>query len=294
MPLKKPLGKGLDALIPGAGVLYETGGVSSCGIEELQPGRYQARKTFTPTDLAELTESIKQSGIIQPLLVRKIAGAKGYEIIAGERRWRAAQRAGLHEVPIIVRDFSDAQAAEVSLLENLQRENLNPIEEAEAYQRLIEEFANTHEDLAQKLGKDRSTITNALRLLKLPVFVREALINGNISTGHARCLLGLSESQTKEALQTIIDKSLSVRSTEAILSKLSQKDPTKARTSVSPGEAGFIEDLTRSLSSELKTRVQIIPSRIRGKGKITITFGSNDELEHIVRVIRNGLEIKKL
>jgi ParB family chromosome partitioning protein len=297
MPPKNPLGKGLEALLPGVVGLSSgelKGSVLSCGIEELRPGRYQARKTFTPADLAELAESIKKSGVIQPLLVRKTPNSGGYEIVAGERRWRAAQRAGLQEVPVLVRDFSDAEAAEVSLLENLQRENLNPVEEAEAYHRLIEEFRNTHDELAQKLGKDRSTITNALRLLKLSAAAREALIAGRISAGHARCLLGLSEADVEEALRAIAANGLSVRAVEAMLSKKAMQAQNPPSTTQVSGSAEFAAELARRLSSQLQTQVQVVLSRIHGKGKLVITFSSNEGLDQIVRTIHKGLETQKL
>ncbi|MCF8054100.1 MAG: ParB/RepB/Spo0J family partition protein [Deltaproteobacteria bacterium] len=284
MTSKAPLGKGLQALIPNTVIISEDSRILSCGIEDLRPGTYQARKTFTVADLQELINSISESGIIQPLLVRKVAGKQGYEIIAGERRWRAAQKAGLQQVPVIVKSFSDAEAAEVSLLENLQRENLNPIEEAEGFERLIREFGNTHESLAKRLGKDRSTITNSMRLLKLPEFARRAVAEQRISAGHARCLIGCSNTEIKEIITDIEKKGLSVRAVESWL--LAKKDPRPAKISKSET---YANDVSTSLSSLLHTKVQIIKDPTGGKGKLLISFASNDELDNIIKTIRNGV-----
>ena len=291
MALKAPLGRGLGALIPNA--LQQDIGTGKtqmlmCGVEELAPGRYQARKHFAPVELQELATSIKTSGVIQPILVRKAVNGKGYEIIAGERRWRAAQKAGLKEVPVIIKQASDAEVAEMSLVENLQRENLNSIEEATAYQQLIEDFKNTHEEIAQRIGKDRSTITNALRLLKLPLFVQTALIHGEITSGHARSLLALGVAKEIEATcKAVISKKLSVRATELLVQK--QLAGTRETKIATPTRA--VQDVERSLSSALKTKATIAYSAIN-KGKVTIAFGSAQELDRIVNIIRKGCVTK--
>ncbi|HEY0712263.1 MAG TPA: ParB/RepB/Spo0J family partition protein, partial [Polyangia bacterium] len=227
---RRALGRGLAALIPEAApsasspVTSETAipaaiasaeekaalpartrGLFSVGIEEVRPGPHQPRKTFADGQLDELAESIRTQGIIQPLVVRRAPDGDGYELIAGERRWRAAQRAGLHEVPVVVREVADREAFEMALVENLQRADLNPIEEAEGYQRLFAEFGYTQEALAERVGKDRSTIANALRLLKLPPAVRELVVSGRLAMGHARALLGLESDGAidKLARQTV-------------------------------------------------------------------------------------------
>ena len=291
MALKEPLGKGLGALIQNAATGTNSDGknqLRTCGVEELSPGRYQARKEFSEQELQELTSSIKQSGIIQPILVRKTPDKQGYEIIAGERRWRAAQKAGLKEVPVIVKTVSDAEVAEISLVENLQRENLNALEEAEAYQTLIAEFKNTHEELARKIGKDRSTISNSLRLLKLPTYVKASLINGTISTGHARCLLTLSSPEKLKLIHdAIAAKSLSVRATEILV----QKQKTGILVTTPPvSKSRHIADVENILSSALKAKITITSGN--SGGKIYIAFGSNDELDRIINIIRHGAIVK--
>ena len=190
MAQKNVLGKGLGAIFPDLlNDIDKKKSVSSCGIEELRPNRYQPRKNFNDKDQKQLIASIKKSGIIQPIVVRK--QDNGYEIIAGERRWRAAQAAGLKDVPIVIREATDMEAAEMSLIENIQREELNPLEEANAYVTLIEKFKLSQEEISSRVGKDRSTIANTVRLLKLPAKVKTALVEKKISSGHARCLLAL-------------------------------------------------------------------------------------------------------
>ena len=186
---KATLGRGLEALIPKEN---KQQGLTLAGINEIKPNFLQPRKEFDDESIAELSASIKEKGILQPLVVRQTVN--GYEIIAGERRWRAAQRAGITRVPVIIKDVSDREVLELALIENLQREDLNPIEEANAYQNLIEEFGLTHEEVSSRIGKDRSTITNQLRLLKLPEDAKSALINGEITAGHARAILSVESS----------------------------------------------------------------------------------------------------
>src|SRR5262245_38056921 len=241
-PKRKALGRGLAALIPGAPSPVSTAvgpalarardgagagdGTRTVAIEDVHPSSAQPRKNFDGERLEELAASIRTQGIIQPLIVRT-RPAGGYELIAGERRWRAAQRAGLHEVPAVIRDVAPAQAFEMALVENLQREDLNPIEEANGYQRLVDEFGYTQEALASRVGKDRSTVANALRLLRLPDGVRALVTEGRLSMGHARALLGLESDEAMERLaRRTVARELSVRQVEALVRR--ERDPATA------------------------------------------------------------------
>src|SRR3954470_2147742 len=201
--LKRPaLGRGLGALIPG-GSPAERKGVVQLGIEEIKPNRHQPRRHFDQTHIEELAESIKSKGVLLPLIVRR--SENGYILVAGERRWRAAQRAGLRELPVMIREVSEKESFELALIENIQREDLNPVEEAEAYRRLIEEHGLTQEELAARVGKDRSTVANALRLLRLPEAIKQAIVAGALSMGHARALLAVSdESDLRRAAEKVI------------------------------------------------------------------------------------------
>jgi ParB family chromosome partitioning protein len=270
------LGRGLDALIPTERAGY---GYMLLSIEDMRPNSFQPRKDFDEEGIEELAASIQEKGIIQPLVVRK--SESGYEIIAGERRWRAAQKIGLTKVPVIIKDVSDREALELALVENLQREDLNPIEEATAYEQLIEDFGLTHDEISKRIGKDRSTITNQLRLLKLPDEVKQALIKGKITAGHARAILSLqSYSQSKEVLESIIRDKLSVRKTEKLVQKLSeQKEQVIRLYDVDP----YIQHLTDELKKTLGTQVKIIDKD--GKGKIEIEYYSKDELERLIEIL---------
>ena len=280
---KRPaLGKGLGALIPDI-EKEDRKNFFSCGIEEIIPSKYQPRKGFDEGKLTELANSIKEKGIIEPLIVRKTDG--GYELIVGERRWRAAQRAGLKEVPVIVRDVTTAEATELALIENLQREDLNPLEEAEAYKRLMEEFHYTQEELAKRIGKDRATVANAVRLLKLPQEIKAHLADESISSGHARTLLGLnSPEEQKIACAKVIKNSLSVRETERLVKRLnvqgSKRDMDVKPASEEELHLGFLEE---TLKKFLGTQVRI-PKKGR-KGKIEIEFYSEEDLERIIEII---------
>ena len=281
--VKRPaLGKGLGALIPDI-EKEDRKNFFSCGIEEITPSRYQPRKGFDEGKLTELANSIKEKGIIEPLIVRKTDG--GYELIVGERRWRAAQRAGIKEVPVIVRDVTTAEAMELALIENLQREDLNPLEEAEAYKRLMEEFHYTQEELAKRIGKDRATVANAVRLLKLPQEIKDYLADESISSGHARTLLGLnSPEEQKTACAKVIKGSFSVRETERLVKRLNAQR-SKRDMDVKPAieeelHLGFLEE---TLKKFLGTQVRI-PKKGR-KGKIEIEFYSEEDLERIIEII---------
>jgi len=276
------LGKGLGALIPEV-----EGGEERrlfyCGIEEIRPHRSQPRKYFDESKLLELAETIKEKGILDPLMVRRING--GYELIAGERRWRAAQKAGLREVPVIVREADDREVLEISLIENLQREDLNPVEEAEGFRDLIEKFDISHEEASRRVGKDRTTITNALRLLKLSAEIKNHLIQDRITAGHARAILSLeSREKQKELCGLIIRKGLSVREAEAWAKRWSERPKKKGAIEKKKddleNQLGSLQD---SLRQRLGTKVRI---QARGKkGKIEIEYYSPEDLERIVETI---------
>jgi len=280
MAERKALGKGLGALIPDIEDDFEgKEGALYCSLDEIQVNPYQPRTVFDQEKIEELTHSIKEKGVIQPLLVRKVKG--GYQLVAGERRLRAAKKAGLEKVPVVVREISKAELLEYSLIENLQRENLNPIEEAEAYKRLMKDFDYTQQKVSQVLGKNRATVANQLRLLKLPGVVKKSLAKGEISMGHARGLLGLSELQkVKEAFRIVVGKGLSVRETEKLVKRLSQekkkKEPEKRLI--------HLEYVRNDLRQWLGTQVKIVKSG--KKGKIIIEFYSSEELERIIERIK--------
>jgi ParB family chromosome partitioning protein len=276
------LGKGLGALLPEFGQA-EPKTLLYCGIEEIIPNRSQPRKHFDESKLQELAESIKEKGILEPLIVRRTD--QGYELIVGERRWRAAQKAGLKEVPVIVKEVEGREVLEISLIENLQREDLNPIEAAEAFKHLIEEFNLSQEDLSKRIGKDRTTITNTLRLLKLPLEVRNQLLQNRITSGHARAILSLeSKEKQKELCALIIKKGLSVREAESIAKRWAEK-PKKSITPVKP--KGDLESQLSSLQDSMRkylgAKVHITQKGKRGK--IEIEYYSHEDLERIVEAI---------
>jgi len=276
------LGKGLAALIPE--VEQEvTRTLLMCGIEEVMPNRSQPRKRFDESKLQELAESIKRNGILEPLLVRKVE--QGYEIIVGERRWRAAQKAGLKEVPVLLKEVEGREALEISLIENLQRENLNPIEEAEGYRRLIEEFDINQEEVGTRVGKDRTTVANTLRLLKLPPEVIEQLIQNHITSGHARAILSLeTKEKQKEFCTVIIQKGLSVRETESLAKRWAGRPKRGAASQAIKGEVtSQLNALQDTLRQRLATKVQIVPKG--KKGKIEIEYYSFEDLDRIVEAI---------
>ncbi|HEX9605497.1 MAG TPA: ParB/RepB/Spo0J family partition protein [Myxococcales bacterium] len=277
---KRPaLGRGLGALIPG-GSAVERKGVIMLGIEEIQPNRGQPRRYFDEIRILELSESIRANGVLQPLLVRR--DGEGYAIVAGERRWRAAQRAGLRELPCIVRDVSDPQAFELALIENIQREDLNAIEEAEAYQRLIEYHGLTQEELAQRVGKDRSTIANALRLLRLPEPIKLAMSSGALGMGHARALLALGdETDLRRAAEKVMNEALSVREVEQLVQRLKGKKVIRQERA----RAGsvqlrhVVEKLQRKLGAKVALRDR------DGAGTVEIRYHSHAELDRILQSI---------
>lgn len=255
-------------------------GQTQLPIDVLQPGQYQPRKTMDHDSLEELARSILAHGIIQPIIVRSV-GQNRYEIIAGERRWHAAQRAGLHSVPVIVRDISDEAAMAMALIENIQREDLNAIEEATALQRLINEFDMTHDEIAQAVGKSRTTISNLLRLLGLNADVKIMLEQGDLEMGHARALLSLQGHSQSEAAKSVVGNGLSVRETEQWVKRLQNPPSEKPQKSQDPD----VRRLQSKLSETLGAKV-IIQHSQKGNGKLTIHYNSLDELDGVLEHIK--------
>jgi ParB family transcriptional regulator, chromosome partitioning protein len=286
---RRALGRGLDALLPGTSAPKEPAEpvapreTTSARIEELHPTEGQPRHIFDDAKLEELAQSIRELGVLEPILVRKRKEG-GFHIIAGERRWRAAQRAGLLEVPVVVRELSNAQAFEAALVENLQRADLNPIETARAFQRLLDEHSHTQESLAQRVGKDRSTISNALRLLKLPSAVLDMIESGQLSEGHGRALLMAGEpgAMLKLAKQAV-EKQWSVRDTERaarLLGAAKDKDTPKEDE-----KSANVRDLETRLARALGSKVAVADKN--GKGSIQIQFTSYDELDRLLEKFFN-------
>ncbi len=272
----KPLGRGLSALLGDADAANDGHAQRSLPIELLEPGRYQPRRRFDEEAMTALVDSVREQGILQPLLVRRRPGAaERYEIVAGERRWRAAQAAQLHEVPAIVRDLTDRAALELALVENIQREDLTALEEAEGYKRLIEEFSYTQEALAKAVGKSRSHIANLLRLLTLPPSVQQMLTDGRLTAGHARALITAGEPERLAA--DIVDKGLSVRDAER-LAAVAKAPPAPAPARPQP-DADTLA-LARDLSQALGLKVEIDP---RGDaGRVVIHYRTLDQLDTVI------------
>ncbi|MZG53696.1 MAG: ParB/RepB/Spo0J family partition protein [Nitrospinae bacterium] len=284
---RKALGKGINALIPDfeMGVPEaEPSATTELLIDEISPNRLQPRNYFDDEKLDELVASIKTHGVLQPVVVQK-AGS-GFELIVGERRWRASKKLGLKKIPAVIREVNDAQSLEIAIIENIHRQDLNPIEEAEAYARLSNEFALTQEMVAEKVGKSRTAVANILRLLKLSRNIKEDLISGKISTGHARALLGLEDSKQREALRKEIAKQdLTVRQTESRVNKIKNgglKKPVRGKAS----KDIFIKDLERDLARRLGTKVDITPKK-KG-GKLVVTYYSDEDLERIQVLMGKG------
>ena len=295
---KSGLGKGLDALIPAGNKkapvkketepviiekIVEKKGVETLKITEVEPNREQPRKNFNEDALLELSDSIKQYGVIQPLIVQK----KGdhYEIIAGERRWRAAKMAGIKEIPVIIKDYSDQQVMEISLIENIQREDLNPIEEAMAYKNLMEEFHLKQDEIAEKVCKSRTAVTNSMRLLKLDKRVQQMMIDDMISAGHARTLITIEDPDVQYNIATkIFDEKLSVRETEKMV-KLIQKPEVK-KEKAEKVNSFIYKDIEEKIKAILGTKVTV-DHRSNNKGRISIEYYSNDELERILFLLES-------
>ena len=277
------LGRGLDALfgddekdfdlVKFVDDTSEHGGVEYISVEKIVPCAYQPRKSFDDESLKELTQSIKEKGVLQPILVRKKDGM--YEIVAGERRFRAAIDAGLESVPVIEKDLSDAEAFEVALIENMMRENLSPIEEAKGFQKLIQEYQYTHENLSKSVGKSRSYITNMTRLLNLPLEVQTLINDKKISAGHARALIGLDNAE--EIAQKIITKDLSVRQTEDLISRLKSGKKEK----IPPVQSGDVLRIEKELEERLAVKTKVSFNK-KGKGKIVLQYNNFKELEDLL------------
>jgi ParB family chromosome partitioning protein len=275
-PKRKSLGRGLSALIPERAVPEDERGFFFCPIDSISPNPYQPRQDFGDDELTELADSIKEKGIIQPILVSRTKD--GFQLIAGERRWRAAQKAGLDTIPAWVKDSSPSEALELALIENLQRKDLNAIEEASAYRELIERFNLTQEALSTRIGKDRSTIANLLRLLRLPQNLQQDLIDNRLTTGHARVLVSIESPSMQRTLRDlIIKKALSVRQTELAARKL-QTQPKPKHRDVEGDH--YIQSLARDLQRSLGTKVTI--TRMGRKGRITIEFYSDEEFGRLI------------
>ena len=304
MAPKRGLGRGLSNLIPTddttedvspkASKQTKTGAVTktevvkkveqTLNINRIEPNKNQPRKEFNEDALQELADSIKQFGVIEPLVVVKRKGY--YELIAGERRWRAARLAGLKEVPVVIKDYDDQQIVEIALIENIQREDLNPIEEAHAYERLIQEFNLTQDEVAERVSKSRTTVTNALRLLKLTEKVQQMLIDDMLSTGHVRALITIADPQLQyETAMYIFDKKLSVRETESYVKKLLNKKPKEKTSEKEDPELSFLyKAIENRLKESLGTKTTI-KAKTKDSGKIEIEYYSQEDLEHITQLL---------
>jgi ParB family chromosome partitioning protein len=282
---KTGLGRGLDVLLSSAGAAQreqEESNLRQIPVDQIRRGKYQPRIHIKPEALEELAASIRAQGVVQPVVVRPMG--QGYELIAGERRWRAAQLAGLHEVPAVVRDIPDQAAAAMALIENIQRENLNPIEEARALHRLIQEFEMTHQQAAESVGRSRTGVTNLLRLLELGEVASRLLDEGQMEMGHARALLVLPADLQDETARKVVAKGLSVRDTERLVQNLLKQDRHKTEVK-SPAGNPDVRRLEESLSERLGAPVNIQYNN-KGKGKLVIQYNSLDELDGILEHIK--------
>jgi len=282
---KIALGRGLDALFPDLELVEtEKKGYFLCDMDLIHPNRFQPRVLFSETELAELSKSIKEKGVIQPIVVRK--DEPGYEIVAGERRFRAAKMAGLSQIPAMLMSIKDDELLEMSIVENIQRENLNPVEEAEAYHRLMTQFHLTQEQVSERVGKNRSTVANFLRLRLLPGEIRDYILKGELSMGHARALLGANTPARQiQACRQVLAKKLSVRQTEAMVRRMqsASESPTKR---VAKTDDSYFSDLADGLSRHFGTRVQI--KRQGHAGKIEIDFYTDDDLDRLLGMLKSA------
>jgi ParB family chromosome partitioning protein len=282
---KRGLGRGLDALLGDVSRNEEKHQLHTLPIEYMQRGKYQPRKDINPEKLQELVDSIKAQGILQPLVVRQIARDK-YEIVAGERRWRAAAQAGLQEVPVVIKEIDDRSAMAIALIENIQREDLNPLEEAEALKRLLDEFEMTHQHIADAIGKSRTTVTNLLRLMDLHADVKKLLLNKHLEMGHARALLSLDGLRQVAAANKIVKEGLTVRAAERLV-KESQAEPKIKKIKVIDNDTLRLqEDLTAKLGAKV-----FIDHKENGAGKLVIAYSSLEELDGIIEQIGNRLNL---
>jgi len=287
---QRGLGKGLDSLIPTSNnnVSREVKQAETMvKIAKVEPNRDQPRKNFDEDALQELADSIKQFGLLQPILVQDRKDY--YEIIAGERRWRAAKLAGLKEVPVIIRNYTDQEIVEISLIENIQREDLNPIEEAQAYRRLLEEFHLKQDEVAERVSKSRTAVTNSMRLLKLCDNVQQMIIDDMLSTGHARALIPIEDEELQLQLaQRIFDEKLSVREVEKIVKGILRPETDKPKKEETPQNIQYIyQEIENRLKEKLSRKVEITSKGKNGTGKIEIEFYSNDDLDHLIESLSN-------
>ncbi|WP_260293386.1 ParB/RepB/Spo0J family partition protein [Sedimenticola hydrogenitrophicus] len=290
---KRGLGRGLDALLGNASDKDEQQTAESTGanhnltslpVDLIRRGRYQPRRDFNPDSLQELADSIAAQGVVQPIVVRPVDGNQ-YEIIAGERRWRASQQAGLSEIPVVIRDVNDQTAMAMGLIENIQRDDLNPLEEAGALHRLLNEFELTHQEIARAVGKSRTTVTNLLRLLELNPDVKVMIEEGRIEMGHARALLGLKEALQSEAARQVSLQGLSVRETEKLVRRLQGESAETAKGKPPVREDPNVRSLENRLTERLGARVKLQQGS-GGKGKLVISYNSLDELDGILEHIQ--------
>jgi len=281
---RKALGKGIEALIPdldeGLSKGEDSNGSLNLLIDEVFPNHLQPRKNIDDEKFNELERSIREHGVLQPVIVQK--GVNGYELIVGERRWRASKKAGLKKIPAVVREVTDLESLELALIENLNRQDLNPIEEADGYERLAKDFGLTQEKIAKRMGKSRESVTNAMRLLKLPRQVQQDMISGILTMGHGRALLGLkSEQEILFLRKKIVDQSLNVRETEIQVNVLKHKSDEPKRSEKANKDI-FIRNLQTELERKLGTKVEIATNQ-KG-GKVVIKYYSNDDLERIIKM----------
>lgn len=292
---KHGLGRSLTAILSPSSARQDDGNpiksessaaINSLAIMHLSPGAFQPRRDMDEDALNELAASIRAQGILQPILVRPLASDR-YEILAGERRWRAAQKAGLHEVPVIIKDIPDEAAMAIGLIENIQRENLNAIDEAFGLQRLAQEFSLTHQEIAVAIGRSRTTVSNLLRLLNLPVAVQQYLQHGDLEMGHARALLALPGPQQLPAAQHIVEKKWSVRETERYIKKIQQSPATPAPTPSIQSIDSEVSVWQKTLSAQLGAPVKI-QSNAQGAGKMVIAYRSTDDLKKLFQRLHNA------
>lgn len=289
---RRGLGRGLDALLGSAqpsDTKAQSGGAdagttTALAVDLIQRGRYQPRRQFDEQRLKELADSIAAQGLVQPVVVRPVAGQR-YELIAGERRWRAAQLVGLHEIPAVIRDVDDQAAIAMALIENIQRDDLNPLEEATALHRLLDEFGLTHQQVAQAVGKSRTTVTNLIRLLELNPDVKRLLEQGKLEMGHARALVVLTGMAQSAAAKKVADKGLSVRETEALVRRHQEPVPTKVIAVNAENDDPDVRLLLAELTERLGARVQL-QQQPGGRGKLVIGYSSLEELQGILDHIR--------
>lgn len=278
---KRGLNRGLDALLGAVSTLSEEKEqLQTLPIEHLQRGKYQPRKDIDPERLQELAESIKAQGIIQPVVVRKI-GLEKYEIVAGERRWRAAQLAGLQQVPVVIKEMDDRTAMAIALIENIQREDLNPLEEAEALKRLLDEFAMTHQQIAEAIGKSRVTVTNLLRLMDLQPEVKKLLVSKQLEMGHARAILTLDGVVQIAVAHKIVKSALTVRATERLVKEMQEEPKEKKIKVLDKDTMRLQEDLAAKLGAKV-----LIEHKENGAGKLIITYSTLEELDGILGQIK--------